>query len=108
MTVLVLDSDLASRRSSAQVTVLAGATSDVFITGVDAMTISVFPGVGGSVKAQVSTSPLVDIRSEAGSVKWLDWGLGDVTVGSSDVPMGVVNAVRFIATGQDAVCEIAG
>jgi len=108
MAVLSLDNDADSHRSSKQVTVLAGATSDIFIVGVEKPTISVFPGAGGTAKAQVSISPLSDIRIEAASVNWIDWALGDVAVDSSDVPLGVINAVRFMATTQDAVCEVAG
>lgn len=85
------------------ISVAAGETSQPFFLWCATAIVVLTPGVGGSMLASASWSPVDDIQ--AGGGNWNTWDQGTVTDPASDVLMSAT-AIRITATAQPGVAEI--
>lgn len=106
MTVTVTKESLSeSPRSNGvtKVTLGAGDTSDpVYVP--DSCVVCCVPGSGGTMKAQASWSLPTEVS--AGTATWHDWDAGTVSAKATQLLLHAT-AVRFTATGQAGVGEVA-
>jgi len=68
------------------------------------LTITVYPGAGGSAACQITTSRIEDIVT-ANEV-WQLWGAGFVTAATIDALQSPVVALRLAATGAAATMDV--
>lgn len=89
---------------------LAGAFSPIqIIPGfVDELVATVKPGSGGTALLEFTTDNEDDIDSDPGSVDWIQWNIGAVSVNTAQTALGAVTAVRIQAFNQPATCRLAG
>ena len=85
-------------------TITAGTTGAAVQVNEAGATVTCIPGVGGTMTAQFTTSPLADVRD--GTATWQDWPSGSVAATTSDVLLGRVSAVRASAVTADGVLEV--
>lgn len=96
--------DVATSHKSYQVAASGSAYADMRGAGFPA-TLTLVPGVGGSMSASYSTTPNA-IASPA-TATWIPWPLGSVSAPASDAILSPVVALMFSATGADGVAEVA-
>ncbi len=75
---------------------------------VDDLVAFLKPGAGGSALLQFTADDEDLIDSDPGSVDWVGWAVGVVTVDTAQVALGAVTAVRIQATTQPATCRLVG
>lgn len=70
-------------------------------------TITARPGVGGTMRVDISTSPNV-IQNIPGlpAAAWTTWAKGTVSAIDVDMLNGPVSALRFVATTADGTVEV--
>lgn len=88
-------------------TVAAGATAyrDITSYGVP-LSVSVYPTGGGTMTVSYSTT--IGAAALAGSANWQPWPAGSVTAANTQVLLGPVSALCFVAATGPCAVEIVG
>lgn len=93
------------RYNSTVLTAAADSASEpLLITNAAEPAVNCIPGAGGTARVEVSLSPVEAIRN--GTANWLPWPHGDVATPTQDEVVIAINALRLVATGAAATCEV--
>lgn len=75
---------------------------------VDDLVALVKPGVGGQVALEFTADDEALVDSDPGSVTWIQWNVGFVTINTAQTALGAVSAVRIRALTSPATCSLVG
>lgn len=75
---------------------------------VDDLVATVKPGAGGQVALEFTSDDEDLIDSDPGSVTWIQWNVGFVTINTAQTALGAVTGVRIRALTQPATCSLTG
>jgi hypothetical protein len=100
----------ADRKWVASLSAAAGAYSPAkIIPGfVDDLVALVKPDPGGQVALEFTADDEDVVDSDPGSVTWIQWNVGFVTINTAQTALGAVTAVRIRALTQPATCSRPG
>lgn len=70
------------------------------------ISVKVIPGSGGSARVEITLDDERDVREDPASADWESWEPGDVSDSTSRALLGVVTAVRGVATTEAAVLQV--
>jgi hypothetical protein len=75
---------------------------------VDDLVAMVKPGGGGQVALEFTADDEETVDGNPGSVTWIQWNVGFVTINTAQTALGAVTAVRIRALAQPATCTLVG
>ena len=75
---------------------------------VDDLVAQVIPGGNGTVFLEFTADRPQDIVDNPGSVSWIRWNVGSVSIPTAQTALGAVSAVRIFGGGAPAVARLTG
>ena len=98
------------RKWTKDLSALADAYSDpqVIPGYVDDLVAMVKPGGGGQVSLEFTADDEDVVDQTPGSVTWIEWNVGLVTINTAQTALGAVTAVRIRALTSPATCTLVG
>ena len=75
---------------------------------VDDIVAMIKPGAGGTAVLDFTADDEDLVDSDPGSVTWIAWNVGFVSINTAQTALGAVTAVRIRALTQPATCRLVG